>query len=228
MGRTATSNHIHPIKTRPGCYEIRKTINGHRYQKYFTHLPSEEEVNDTIQHFISVDADKMAKLDRVSEAIFLGTARVSVQKLPSGHYRLQKHIGGNRYSKTIRYKPTAREAAKEIAKLIEKRKNHKPWSKAKVKQKSFVYFIENVETHKIKIGFSTDIDTRMRDLRTACGSELVLLGLKEYGFRNDAFAFESDMHQRFSNHRIYVNGSSTEWFSGRIKRSVLKILEATA
>lgn len=96
------------------------------------------------------------------------------------------------------------------------------------KEKTFVYFIENCTTRRIKIGITNNIEKRVNGIKTGAGADLNVLGLISMESRDAARKKESELHERFSASRIYSGVSITEWFDERIKPEVMKILEATA
>ena len=145
---------------------------------------------------------------------------MTIEKLKSGSYRVAKMVKGVMYRRTIDHEPTKEEAEAIIRSEMEKKK----WTKAKKKRQTFVYFIENPDNSRIKIGLSTDVNVRLRDLKTACGSDLQILGTIEERYLQDGFNREREMHRRFKNHRILINGQTTEWFDGCIKPDVLNLL----
>ena len=81
--------------------------------------------------------------------------------------------------------------------------------------KGFVYFIEDIATGNIKIGFSTRPESRLRDLQTGCSGTLKLL-LAIPGTKSD----ERDFHRRFYRDRIRED---SEWFEPGI--SILEFIE---
>lgn len=66
----------------------------------------------------------------------------------------------------------------------------------------WVYFIHDPSTSRIKIGFSADVEKRLRSLQTGSSSTLSILG-KMRGTDED----ERSLHQRFGAHRV-----GGEWF----------------
>ena len=82
----------------------------------------------------------------------------------------------------------------------------------------FVYFIQEEETGRIKIGFSEKHpEGRLKDFQTGNPNKLILLGYIE-GTPQD----ESNLHQEFSQERI-----RNEWFksSPRVKVRIKELLE---
>jgi hypothetical protein len=71
-----------------------------------------------------------------------------------------------------------------------------------MKSEGFVYFIENQESSLIKIGFSTDVDGRLKTLRTAAPN------LRLIGFIPGTVATESWLHRKFATSRV-----DREWFA---------------
>ena len=67
---------------------------------------------------------------------------------------------------------------------------------------SMIYFIENTETKHIKIGFSTDVRTRLSDLQTSSPHELRILTLCEGTDKH-----EKELHKKFNDY--HYRG---EWF----------------
>ena len=212
MSGVYVMKYVRVVSGRKQTWEVRKLIDGYRYFKYFHHQPTMEEVREAINEF---KARNLAKI-------------FSVERLKSGKYRLSKMVNRVRYQTTVKELPSRKEAELIFERLKENKPPRRSWSKALTKQQTYVYFIENTENHKIKIGLSTDVNTRLRDLKTACGAELVLLGTLEHKHLEEAFKTEHDLHTEFSEQRIYVNGTTTEWFDGIIKNNVLHILEAAS
>lgn len=66
----------------------------------------------------------------------------------------------------------------------------------------WVYFLHDPSTQRIKIGFSSNVEKRVRGLQTGSSSTLAILG-KMKGTAED----ERSLHQRFGAHRV-----SGEWF----------------
>jgi DNA-binding XRE family transcriptional regulator len=66
-----------------------------------------------------------------------------------------------------------------------------------------VYFIENIETKHIKIGFTTDIKTRFSDLQISSPHELKILTMCEGDDKH-----EKELHKRFN--ESHYRG---EWFT---------------
>ncbi len=95
-----------------------------------------------------------------------------------------------------------------------------------VGEETFVYFIQNTVTKRIKIGITNNVKKRLETLRTAAGAEIALLGAFKTFSRKRAFDHEYYLHQHFDKYRIRVNGRPSEWFDEAIKPYVLKILEA--
>lgn len=149
--------------------------------------------------------------------------KVSIEQLPSGNWRIRKMLHGWRFAKTLPYKPTPEEAERIIADKIEK-DPHTRWMNIKRKKTMFVYVIENAENGKIKIGVSSDVDRRIRDLKTASGADLILLGTVKHTTIEDGFQHERDLHNQFRDKRIFVGGTRTEWFSHDIKDPVLDLI----
>jgi len=67
---------------------------------------------------------------------------------------------------------------------------------------SVVYVVKRPRERMVKIGFSTNLASRMATLQTAAGAQLVLLAAAA-GTRED----EKALHKRFAEHR-----ASGEWF----------------
>ena len=66
----------------------------------------------------------------------------------------------------------------------------------------FVYFIQSGDGGPVKIGFSKDTQSRLRELQISSPNELTLLG------RMEALpTFESELHERFVD--LHIRG---EWF----------------
>lgn len=68
----------------------------------------------------------------------------------------------------------------------------------------FVYFIEALGAHRIKIGWAADPEERRRGLQTGSPVELVL---RKTIATEDAPALERSMHERFASLRVHG-----EWF----------------
>ena len=84
----------------------------------------------------------------------------------------------------------------------------------------FVYFIQEEETGRIKIGFSEKHPKgRLKDFQTGNSNKLILLGYIE-GTPQD----ESNLHQEFYEERIR---NENEWFkpSPRLKERIKELLE---
>jgi hypothetical protein len=77
-----------------------------------------------------------------------------------------------------------------------------PTKETRVPRSGWVYFLHDPSTSRIKIGFSANVEKRMRSLQTGSSSALVLLG-KMVGTDED----ERSLHQRFQAHRV-----GGEWF----------------
>jgi hypothetical protein len=69
-------------------------------------------------------------------------------------------------------------------------------------EKSYLYFIEAINTGYIKIGRSANPDRRLAQLTTGSPNQLVLLGKISGGS-----ALEAELHRRFEGHR-----EKGEWF----------------
>ena len=82
----------------------------------------------------------------------------------------------------------------------------------------FVYFIQEEETGRIKIGFTEKHpEGRLKDFQTGNSNKLILLGYIEGTYQD-----ESNLHQKFSEER--GNG---EWFefSTKLKEGIKELLE---
>ena len=66
-----------------------------------------------------------------------------------------------------------------------------------------IYFLHNPEARAVKIGYSADIEARVRSLQTACPGRLVLLGTVEGDLSREAA-----YHGQFAHRRM-----SGEWFA---------------
>lgn len=77
-----------------------------------------------------------------------------------------------------------------------------------------VYFIENAETRRIKIGTAANPEKRLADLQVGNDCELRLIGFVAGGL-----ATESELHRRFAGLRV-----RGEWFSPSVRVDVDKIL----
>jgi len=88
----------------------------------------------------------------------------------------------------------------------------------------FVYFIQEEETGRIKIGFSEKHPKgRLKDFQTGNSNKLILLGYIEGTLQN-----ESNLHKEFSKERIRKgNEKGKEWFesSPRLKERIKELLE---
>jgi hypothetical protein len=71
--------------------------------------------------------------------------------------------------------------------------------------KGFVYIIQEEFTGHVKIGVSTNIGQRLRNLQTANSGKLKVIGIKA---SNDPYTLEHELHQKFKDYRI-----QGEWFS---------------
>lgn len=81
-----------------------------------------------------------------------------------------------------------------------------------------VYFIENVETGRIKVGFTTStVASRLAKLQTGSDCELRLLGFVEV-VKGVGLA-EAQLHRKFAAHH-----HRGEWYSREILPEVLAIL----
>lgn len=67
---------------------------------------------------------------------------------------------------------------------------------------TYVYFIEAVGQGKVKIGFSSDVESRVRQLRTGSPYDLEIVGQV-----NGGADLEQLLHQKFSSYR-----DDKEWF----------------
>lgn len=82
-----------------------------------------------------------------------------------------------------------------------------------------VYFIENTETGRIKVGFTTGaVVTRLRALQTGSDCELRLLGVL-YALQENGTT-ERQLHARFIKHR-----HRGEWFTPEILPMVRDLLQ---
>ena len=80
---------------------------------------------------------------------------------------------------------------------------------------SFIYFIQNVETKRIKIGYSgVSPESRLSALQTGSDAPLVLLG-----FIGEPRSSESKIHSYFSEQRVIG-----EWFSSEVYDEVMEII----
>jgi hypothetical protein len=83
-----------------------------------------------------------------------------------------------------------------------------------------VYFVENTETGRIKVGFTTGLVVRrLRALQTGSDSELRLLGVVPAD--PDTGTAEAQLHRKFSRWRY-----RGEWFTRDILPLVKAILES--
>ena len=84
----------------------------------------------------------------------------------------------------------------------------------------FVYFIQEEETGRIKIGFSEKHPKgRLKDFQTGNSNKLTLVGYIEGTYKD-----ESNLHKEFSKERIRKDN---EWFefSPRLKERIKELLE---
>ena len=84
----------------------------------------------------------------------------------------------------------------------------------------FVYFIQEEETGRIKIGFSEkNPNQRLSDFQTGNSNKLILLGYIEGTYQD-----ESNLHKEFSKERIRIEN---EWFesSSRLVNRIKDLLE---
>jgi hypothetical protein len=81
-----------------------------------------------------------------------------------------------------------------------------------------IYFIKDVVTQAVKIGYSKTPEKRLRGLQTATPNELVLLGSIHGGLEH-----EEAFHSRFAEHRL-----QGEWFKKEILAEVLEIIAKDA
>lgn len=82
-----------------------------------------------------------------------------------------------------------------------------------------VYFIENVETKRIKVGFTDGcVAARLRTLQTGSDAKLRLLGVLESSGQNGTT--EQQLHRRFRLH--HYRG---EWFNKEVYTLVRELLE---
>ena len=85
-----------------------------------------------------------------------------------------------------------------------------------------VYFIENVETGRIKIGFTaSSVNQRVKTLQTGSDCELRLLGVITANY--DEGTTELQIHRRFAKWRY-----RGEWFTSEILPSVRALLREAA
>ena len=79
---------------------------------------------------------------------------------------------------------------------------------AKIKQPTIVYFLHNPITNLIKIGCTSNLQQRIKQLESAGGVELIVLGIREGGLLE-----EQKIHLKFQKLRV-----NSEWFkySGKI------------
>lgn len=85
---------------------------------------------------------------------------------------------------------------------------------------SVVYFIQNTDTLKVKIGTSSNLDARLRALQSASGSKLQVLAAIRGGE-----PLEKAFHLRFASHR-----AQGEWFnwSPDFSRCLSEVLQTIA
>jgi hypothetical protein len=72
-----------------------------------------------------------------------------------------------------------------------------------------VYFVKSVyhSTRRVKIGFTKDIEQRMRALKTSCPGEMHLMGSIKCKSEYSARALEKSLHEMFARYR-----TAGEWF----------------
>lgn len=75
---------------------------------------------------------------------------------------------------------------------------------------SVVYFLENVDTGAIKIGYTTLLNQRIADIQSVYGIRLRLLATIPGGYDE-----EVQLHEQFHNHRLKRRrgGQFSEWFA---------------
>lgn len=92
---------------------------------------------------------------------------------------------------------------------------------------SYVYFIKNMETKKVKIGLTDNIRQRVRDLKTAAGAKLVPLFAFEYSSRDQAKKAERELHEIFAKKRVSIDGIKTEWFMPSVEKEAYALARMT-
>lgn len=75
-------------------------------------------------------------------------------------------------------------------------------TEASLAARSRVYFVQNIRSGAVKIGYSTDVSKRISSLQTSSDDRLVLIRLIDGGPRTEAW-----LHKRFATRRI-----RGEWF----------------
>ena len=103
---------------------------------------------------------------------------------------------------------------------IEKELLDAKYSLRETPETTYLYIIEGKDSHKIKIGISKNIDSRLAHLQTSNPEELEILNQMEFDYRSEALDAESLLHEYFSGYRIMPKGKSTEWFKPDIKEYV--------
>lgn len=91
----------------------------------------------------------------------------------------------------------------ENQRIVEARKSSKNvLSNQDSKTKSYVYFIQGEKGGPIKIGYSTNVESRVKELQTGFPTKLVVLALIP-----GRIWHETELHKRFQKHRLHG-----EWF----------------
>ena len=108
--------------------------------------------------------------------------------------------------KDLRYS----EKVKKLPEKLQYDNNFKP-------RKIFTYFIGNKEQNRIKIGISSNPQSRLSGLQTGCPFPLEI-------FKIFAGNREESLHKRFKKHRIFLDGKPTEWF--KFDKEIKDFIEA--
>lgn len=149
----------------------------------------------------------------------MATLMKNVEILSSGSYRVYSMINGVRYGKTIHHEPTREEVNSIISSFGVKKR----WTRPVKNDAMSVYFFENDQTHMIKIGVSNDVERRRKDIMSAAGMPISVIGVIPKKFRA-AFRLEQALHVLFEENRIVAGGMVTEWFDSSVKPKVLDYL----
>lgn len=76
--------------------------------------------------------------------------------------------------------------------------------------KYYVYFVAQAESNFVKIGATSDVGARLRQLQTGNPQRLIILRTIEFKFAEDARDFEALLHERY---RRLGYGAYGEWFA---------------
>lgn len=72
---------------------------------------------------------------------------------------------------------------------------------------AYVYFVKNGH-NEVKIGVTTNIDTRLSELQTGNATALDIINTVSFATEHEAYAYERLLHEKYDKYRL--NG---EWFS---------------